>query len=58
MANARCFTGASLIAITIAAGTIAASLSGTAARAADALLSGTVTSAAGERMGGVAAKND
>src|SRR5260370_21918200 len=61
MANARCFTGAnlitgaSLIAIMIASGAIASGAISvvTAAQAAEALLSGTVTSAAGEKMGGV-----
>lgn len=60
MGNARSrkganpISGASLIALMIASGAIAWEMSAvTAAQAADALLSGTVTSAAGEKMGGV-----
>jgi hypothetical protein len=51
MSNARSLTGASLIALAAALG--AAIFSGGAALAADVLLSGTITSAAGEKMGGV-----
>src|ERR1700736_6551388 len=54
MGAARNLTGASLLALVIASGAIASGLAAvTAARAADALLSGSVTSAAGEKMGGV-----
>src|SRR5260370_3904185 len=61
MANARCFTGAnlitgaSLIAIMIASGAIASGATSvvTAAEAAEELVSGTVPSAGGEKMGGV-----
>ncbi len=57
MRNARNLTGSSLLAIMIASGAIASSAIApgmcSPASAADALLSGTVTSAAGERMGGV-----
>ena len=49
MGTARNLTGASLLALMIASGAVAVS----AAQAADALLSGAVTSATGEKMGGV-----